>query len=498
MIERMRRTTRLGLVLLSDRVAAAVTRGGRVIDTFSIVDAEHPAETLRAEIESRGLRPRDANLGLQRNFVVVKALDLPRVVNGDVGQMVQFELERHVPFPAADAAFDFTLLPTAGDGQRVLVVASERRTVERALQVLGEVKLRPTSLTVAAHDLVSLLPRRPRGARAVWVHRVGDQADLLLIDGNTLLASRSVAAADPATLAAEIRGSLAMLRWTECDALWVSGDGASSIRASPALGAVGLPIDGPPLSARARRALGAVGESEDGAALLAAAVATGPHAPRPDLLPVALRPRRLSREQQVTIGMVAVTVLLGLGTLLAQGVRDQRHLRRLEVAISQLGPEVRGVQRVMDELERERRLLATAQAITAASLRPLPFLRELTETLPPDVWLTTLTLDQKAVELTGQAATASALIPLLENSPRLEHVEFASPVTRGQDKEHFRIRALWEVSPAANVREPPAPPPARPAPPRTGRPRPEGVGVPGQTTVPRAGPREEHEPGESE
>ena len=364
--------------------------------------------------------------------------------------------------------------------------------------MLDEVKLRPSSLTVAAHDLVSLLPRRPRGARAVWVHRVGDQADLLLIDGNTLLASRSVAAADPATLAAEIRGSLAMLRWTECDALWVSGDGGSGIRASPALGAVGLPIDRPPLSARARRALGAVEESEDGAALLAAAVATGPHSPRPDLLPVALRPRRLTREQQVTIGMVAVTVLLGLGTLLAQGVRDHRHLRRLEVAINQLVPEVRGVQRVMDELDRERRLLATVQTITAASLRPLPFLRELTETLPPDVWLTTLTLDQKAVELTGQAATASALIPMLENSPRLEHVEFASPVTRGQDKEHFRIRALWEVPPAANVREPPAPPPARPAPPRTARPRREGVGGPGQTAPPRAGPREGREPGDSE
>src|SRR5204863_6346956 len=119
----------------------------------------------------------------------------------------------------------------------------------------------PSSLTVAAHDLVSLLPRRPRGARAVWVHRVGDQADLLLIDGNTLLASRSVAAADPATLAAEIRGSLAMLRWTECDALWVSGAGGAGIRASPALSADGQAKVLPPLHARARPPLGWVWES---------------------------------------------------------------------------------------------------------------------------------------------------------------------------------------------------------------------------------------------
>ena len=65
--------------------------------------------------------------------------------------------------------------------------------------------------------------------------------------------------------------------------------------------------------------------------------------------------------------------------------------------------------------------------------------------LPNDTWLTTLSLDPKGVELTGQAAAASALIPLLENSPRLERVEFSSPVTRGRDKEQFRIRAAWEA-----------------------------------------------------
>src|SRR5207248_667707 len=72
--------------------------------------------------------------------------------------------------------------------------------------------------------------------------------------------------------------------------------------------------------------------------------------------------------------------------------------------------------------------------------------RELTEILPNDAWLTTLSLDAKGVELTGAASAASTLIPLLENSPRLERVEFSSPVTRGRDnREQFRIRAAWEA-----------------------------------------------------
>src|SRR5439155_45970 len=82
-------------------------------------------------------------------------------------------------------------------------------------------------------------------------------------------------------------------------------------------------------------------------------------------------------------------------------------------------------------------------------------LRELTEILPSDAWVTYLALDAKGVELTGQAGAASNLIPLLENSPRLERVEFASPVTRGRDREQFRIRAAGEApappAPAAEL-----------------------------------------------
>lgn len=478
--DRLGRAPRLGIVLLGDRLAVAVARAGRLRDTFSIVNAEQPAEALRAELETRGLRPRAARLGLGRSFVVVKVLELPAAGDGDLRQMVQFELERHIPFPAEDAAFDFALLPPGGGGQHVFVAATERRTVERALTVLQEVRARPVSMSIAAHDLVMLLSRRPRGERALWIHRVGDTADMLMLDGNALVASRSVAAPDASALSTEIRGSLLMLRWTECDAVWLSGDGASSLRHSPALGALELPVGSPPLSAGARRALRDLDESADGAALLAAAVATRPRAPRLDLLPPALRPRRLTREQRVTVIMAALTALLGLGTLGAQSARSHHELARVEAEIRRLDPQVRAVQRVMDELERERRLLASTQAIAGASLRPLPLLRELTEVLPADVWLTTLTLEAKGVEMTGQASTASALIPLLENSPRLEHVEFASPVTRGRDKEQFRIRASWERQ-AAGV---PAPPPPRPVPARPAAPRLPVGAPPARPTAP--------------
>mgnify|MGYP000106106568 CR=1 FL=1 len=435
--------TRFALCLLGDRLVGAAVRGPRA-DVF-VVEAEHASAALRAELDQRRLAPRTAALGLPRAAVTVKPLELPGVA-GDLREMVRFELERHLPFPADDAPFDVLPLPSTEPGvRRVLVVAAERRVLDRALRSAEEVRVRPRSLTVAVHDLLTLA-RLPRRGFAVWAHRVDESVELLFLAAGALVLSRALPTADPATAAAEIRRTLPVLRWRRLDAVWVSGDAwPEGVRALLELGA---PVARPPYAARARRLLEQLDEPARGARELALAVAVG-RGERPlDLLPPGLRPRRLSRAQLVTGGLGALTAVLAAAALLAPGWRDSRHLAALDRQLAALEPEVRAVEQVVRELERQRRLLAAIETAQATSLRPLPVLREMTELLPADAWLTTLTLDAKGVELTGQAAAAAALIPLLENSPRFERVEFASPVTRGRDREQFRIRAAWEGRPA--------------------------------------------------
>lgn len=437
---------RFSLCLFGERLVAAAVRGAEV-ETF-VVEAEQPAAALRAELEQRRLAPRAAALGLPRAAVTVKPIELPGVT-GELRDMVHFELERHLPFPAEDAPFDFLPLSPAGGAspvRRVLVAAADRRVLDRALRTAEDVRVRPLSVTVAVHDLLALA-RVPRRGAAVWVHRVDEGVELLFIAGGALVLSRAVPGADPATLVTEIRRSVPLVQWRHLDAVWVSGDPWPD--GAQALLELGAPVARPPYTAAARRLLEQLDdEPARGARELALAVAAARRGPPLDLLPPELRPRRLTRAQLVTTAMAAVTAVLALGALLAPGWRDSRHLAALDRRIAQLEPEVRAVEQVLREVERQRRLLAAIEAAEASSLRPLPVLREMTELLPTDAWLTTLTFDGKGVELTGQAAAAAALIPILENSPRFERVEFASPVTRGRDREQFRIRAAWEGRPA--------------------------------------------------
>jgi len=453
---------RLAIVMLGDRLSvAAIQRDRREVFT---IDAENPGAALRAELDARNLVARKVAIGLVRSAVTVKPIELPSI-GGETHEMVKFELERHLPIPADDAAFDFVPLPsepepdgTPSEGRRVLIAAADRRVIEVALRVCEEAKLRPVSITVAAHDLVSLVTTE-RQQRVAWLHRTGDVIDLLLLQGPDLVWSRSFPAADDETLVNETRRSLAGALWRECDAVWVSGDGA----AAAAMLDLGVPVSDPPWTEPAQRNLADLGEPR-GAAELAMATAWRRGIRPLDLIPAAIKPRRFTRQEKLTGAALAVTVVLALVALLLPGFREGRRLARLNAEIARIDPEVKTVERAARELERKRQLIATLEKAGTGALQPLPMLRELTEIIPGDAWITYLAFDSKGVELTGQAGAASTLIPLLENSPRLERVEFASPVTRGRDKEQFRIRASWEA-PSAAAQAPPAPAAKTPGPP---------------------------------
>lgn len=437
---------RLAVVLLQDRLAVAAIAGERT-ETFSIA-AENPAAVLREELTNRQLIPRMVSLALPRTSVFVRPMELP-TVGGDIREMVRLNLDGHLPFATDDdTAFDFAPLPAEANGeaqdellQRVLVAAAEPRVIEAALRIAEEARLRPASVTVASHDLLALA-RPERGQRVVWVHLTGATADILCLFGSSLVLSRSVPAPDEATMGEEIRRSLAAVRWRECDAIWVSGD----LSVDALGGALPAPVREPAYAARVSDRVAALPVEDRGAHELALGVALARRGRPLDLLPPRLRPRRLSRAQGFTLAVASATALLLITALLVPGLREQRHLNRINTEIARLEPPVRAVERVVRDLERKRKLLGTINGLETSAVRPLPILRELTDLVPTDTWLTTLSLDGKGVELTGQAAAASALIPLLENSPRLERVEFSSPVTRGRDKEQFRIRAGWEAA----------------------------------------------------
>jgi general secretion pathway protein L len=442
---------RAGLYLRDERLMVVVrsSRRGQV-HCFALEPGDLPGARLKTELETRRLKVRRMRIGLARPLLTVKILEVPPARGAQLNEMVAFELERHVPFPPEDIRFDFIRLPGSSKGPlRVMVAACERRTVEGALRLLEEPRLKPRAVTIACHDLASLLSRRSKVRRALWAHRAGGTTDLVCLAQGRVELSRTVPVKDGEELADEVAATLRLLGWPEIGALWISGDDASEFLASSALADFGTAVTEPPLKPRARALIAQLPEEDKGSAMLAVAAATGPARPPLNLLPAELRPRTVSMEQVATVGMVVVTASLGLALLVGQGYKQHRHAERLSQAIRALDPEVKSVEGLQAELAQKRRIAETIRTIEHADVRALPVMKELTERLPQEAWLRTLTMDKQGLEITGQASAANQLIPLLENSPSLMSVEFTAPVTKAGDKEQFRIKAAWRTAKAS-------------------------------------------------
>jgi len=440
--------TRAGLFVQNGRLTLTAVTARRRVEHFTLESSENLPALLKAELETRGLNMRGVRMGLARSLVTVKVIELPRADTADLAQMLVFELERHVPFPSDEMRFDWSKLPGTPEGPlRVLALACERRTVEWPLRLLAEPRRKPLALTAACHDLRALLPRVVPARRAVWAHRHGYTAELVFLGRGHLRFSRCVPVEDGRGLVAEIERTRPLIPWRDFDAVWISGDDTERFLSAPELAELGAPVSEPPYTAAAAALVKALPNRERGAGLLALAVASGARRPVLNLLPEAMRPWTFSTAHLALAATMAVTTVLGLALVFAQAYQKERYLDRIAQEIRRIEPEVKTVERTLADVAQKKRVLAALRTMQDGRIQALPFMRDLTNLVPQDAWLQALSMDRQGVEITGQANAASQLIPLLEASPWLERVEFTSPVTKGQDKEQFRIRAAWEPGP---------------------------------------------------
>src|SRR5262249_38835797 len=425
-------------------VVALRGRLGRkhLVTAFSVPADEDAAASIRSQLLEAGVRARRALVGLPRRAVVAKTVELPAVPGADLRRMVAFELERHLPFPPADALFDFEVLPSeAGRPLRVLLVAVERRSAERIRQLVRDIGLAPRWMGVAIHSLARLVTGDPaRGRIVVWLE--GTDAELAVVLRGRIVASRQF----PVPADADARGQRLEAELARTLAALPEGDRREVVE---------VIVGGPPPppsgvgGLRARVATAPPGHSGTPApaappTLAGALERTSQRAPVANLLPDELRPRPSPWPLAATAALALLALAIGAAIPAVAFVKERRALAVLEARIARLAPEVQRAERAAAHVERARRELAPLRSFEGQGLHPLPLLRELTDTLPADAWLTNLSVDRSGLELGGFANAASQLIPLLEASPTLERVEFTSPVTKGRDREQFRLHANWE------------------------------------------------------
>lgn len=388
-------------------------------------------------------------VSLPRASAVLSRLSLPAAAKSDLHQVIEFEIDRLIPLAREEIYYD-TIVRDAGGKLDVMVMSVPRRVVAEALAALelAEVRSRCVVITpIAVFDFLRFCGREDE-EHVVALIDDGGSVEFDYVARGILVASHLVRPQEVASSAA-----IARLVGQESPA---AGGAPQAVkvyawRTSTGPGAADQgPIPGDILASGAellRRADGALsapdGLFREASPALVPAIGAALGAVREGSAAINLLPeeeRRAVEESApfVTFLCAAVLVLVTLVWLASALVKDRRIAGSLHEELATLEPAMRDVYRNEEEAKALREKLVV---LTQGDRRRISLiLKELTEVVPQDAYLTTFRLRSGKIELEGFAKSASDLVPLLEKSPYFKNAQFTSPVTKVQDnQERFSL-----------------------------------------------------------
>lgn len=120
-----------------------------------VMDPVLVAETVRAVVESAGLKKTDVIAAVGGHDVIVKPIPMDRMSETDAREVIRWEAEQHVPFDMENVQLDFQILDPNGEGpqMRVLLVAAKRELIENRMSLLADAGLTPSIIDVDAFAL---------------------------------------------------------------------------------------------------------------------------------------------------------------------------------------------------------------------------------------------------------------------------------------------------------------------------------------------------------
>jgi Tfp pilus assembly protein PilN len=395
------------------------------------------------------VEPGAVHLCLARQELLLNRLVLPTAARENLAQVLEYEIERVIPLPREEIFYDYQVRES-GQGENgrlaVLVVSVPRKVVRQYVDALETAGIRPKSVAVAAAALgdYAAFCRGALAQPVALLVRDGAEGELAVFVERQLVASHAFRGHSPSTT--EVN---AMVRRDLAEVFHVVEAPIDLLVAASSNGSANgaMPEGTLDLFALASGKLDAPASFFDAAEpTLLPAVGAALSAVREgvvdiDLLPAEHRPVQEGLLVPLLLMVVAVVLALVYGGSII--VRDEITRRALAHEAEELEPQVAAIKKQEADVRRFQGQIATLTE--NQERRTVQFLKELTDKIPPDAYLTTLRYRNNRVEMDGFANKSSELIQILENSPLFKNAQFTSPITQGQGgQERFSIVAEVE------------------------------------------------------
>jgi type IV pilus assembly protein PilM len=132
-IDHSKKEPELVRVSMTPLVADAIVEG-------EVMDPGLVAEAIKTALEAAGVQQKNVVIAVGGRDVIVKKIQVERVKEQQLRELLRWEAEQHVPFDVESVELDHQTLDPAGDSPQmsVLLVAAKRELIESKMRVLAD------------------------------------------------------------------------------------------------------------------------------------------------------------------------------------------------------------------------------------------------------------------------------------------------------------------------------------------------------------------------
>lgn len=396
-------------------------------------------------------------VSLPREKVVVRFIHLPLAAKENLRQVLEYEAPKYVPLEREEICYDYHLIHQDRQGLHLAVVFAKKEVINAYLSLLKKIGLQPQAIQIPTIGALNLyfFHERADNKNALLIDLQGSFAEMNLIKEGKW--QESIHFPLPAENREEkivhifqLSGGKEDLSGQPYSFLFgqgVDGQMISRLQNYPFFRKVSFPpgeriktSSGTPLPVSLYASIGLPLRGLIKAPL------------NLNLMPAEANPKVRQMGRAFFILFISLALLLSFSWLGGRYKQVREELENLRAEVSKLKPEVEAIEKLKKEHADLIKEIAEFDKITSGGIKKIEILKELSQILPPSVWIWNLKQVGMEVEISGFADSASDLLPILDRSPLFEKVEFLAPVTKERDrrlggekeKERFKIKMRLE------------------------------------------------------
>ena len=394
-------------------------------------------------IRENKISPASIFLGIPRHTVILRYLELPVAVKENLRETLGYELEKHVPFVSEEVYFDFQIVSEDKSAARLqlLLVVAKKEVLAPVLAVSEHLGFGVSGVGITATalaDYFSWASRKDNVTLRSFIYARGDHIELGLVKDGMLRYSRDLSRDEG--FIDTIPKILSKMRLDfpdgeeplEAVLCGIKRDDLLLEHLNRTDGIAQHPVDLsagqiPDVSLMAAYGLALKGVRKSSMGI--------------NLLPPAQRKKPSRLKVYALFGLVSLVLL---GALVWGGgvfLQHQQTLDRLDGEIKKLAPQLEKFEQIKTEKGEMEDRIDYLNTLRQSGPLILDIMKELSQRIPKSAWVNRFTFSEKGIEIGGEAASASQLIPLLEASPMFGDAAFLSTITKGTRSglEQFRI-----------------------------------------------------------